>query len=294
MAIESSLKLIDYIARVSKEPIVVNGKPVQIPVPESVTIHESFFWKDNCVMCGRCCMSETVVWTQEGLNRIMQYIEADEQRENNGDLGVVRISPDDMEDLSEMIQEKVVTINGQDKTFYVCPKDKPYEGQWHYFEGKGDRQRCHWMRELDGKFCCGIHPIRSVTCALPHIRFFNVKKTNRTVIRTMQYGRNQKLGCPIEFGPATEEGMAEKIHWLKVLNDCAYDLGISTWLPEIVEYLEEGNRTPVTFGEKLARRGGKGRGITAKSGIKQMEASTREINASAKLRFSALLRGKSE
>ena len=294
MAIESSLKLIDYLARVTKEPIVLDGKPVSIPVPKSVTIDESFFWKDSCVMCGKCCMSETVVWTQEGMNRIMQYIEQDEQRTNDGEVGVVRVSPDDMEDLAEIIQEKVVNINGHDRVFYVCPKDAPHSGQWQYFEGKGDRQRCHWMRELDGKFCCGIHPIRSVTCALPHIRFFNVKKTNRTVLRTMQYGRNHKLGCPIEFGSKTEEGMADKIYWLKVLNDSANDLGISTWLPEIIEYLEEGNREPATFGERVYRKGGVHRGVAVKSGIKQMEADTREISASAKLRFSALLRGKSE
>lgn len=288
MSIESSLKMLDYIAKVSKEPIVLDGKPFDIPVPRSVTIHESFFWKDSCIMCGRCCMNETVVWTQEGVNRIMQYIEKDEQRTNDGVNGVVRIAPEDLEELSEMIQEKVVNINGQDRTFYVCPKDSRYGGQWHHFEGKGDRQRCHWMRELDGKFCCGIHPIRSVTCALPHIRFFNVKKTNRTVLRTMQYGRNQKLGCPIEFGPATEEGMEDKIYWLKVLKECADDLGISTWLPEIIEYLEEGNRKPVTFGEGLPRRGGS-RGSAARSGIKQMEASTRGVNTSAKLKFSSLL-----
>lgn len=294
MSIESSLKLIDYIARVSKEPIVLDGKPISVPVPKSVTIDESFFWKDGCVMCARCCVNEASVWTQEGLNRIVQYVESDEQRPNNGDLGVVRVSPDDMEELSMMIQEKVVNINGQDRTLYVCPKDKPYEGQWQYLEGRGDRQRCHWVRELEGKFCCGIHPIRSVTCGLPHIRFFNVKKTNRTVLRIMQYGRNHKLGCPVEFEPATEEGLEEKIYWLKVLNDTANDLGISTWLPEIIEYLEEGNREPATFGERVYRKGGKHRGIVAKSGIKQMEADTREISSSAKLRFSALLRGKSE
>ena len=294
MAIDSSLKLIDYIAKVAKEPIVLDGKPVSIPVPTSVTIDESFFWKDGCVMCARCCVNEASAWTREGVNRIIQYVESGQQGENNGEVGVAVVSADDIEELSEMIVDRVINVNGQDRTLYICPKDKPYEGQWQYLEGRGDRQRCHWVRDLDGKLCCGIHPIRSVTCGLPHIRFFYVKKTNRTVLRTMQYGRNQKLGCPIEFGPATEEGMADKIRWLKILNDCADDLGISTWLPEIVEYLEEGNREPVTFGQQLIRRGGRTRGIVAKSGIKQMETGTRAVDTTAKLRFSALLRGKSE
>ena len=293
MSQESSLKILDYLAKVAKEPIVLNGKPLAMPVPKSVTIHSSFFWKDSCVMCGKCCMNETVVWTQEGLDRILQYVESDEQRCNTSDVGVVRVSPDDMEELSQMLREKVVNINGEDRVFYVCPKDSRSAGQWHSFEDKGERQRCHWMRQLDDKFCCGIHPIRSVTCALPHLRFFYVTKSNRTVIRTMQYGRNHKLGCPIQFGAATEEGMADKIYWLKVLNDCANDLGIVTWVPEIVDYLESGNRKPITFGEYVRTRGGSSRGATVKSAVKQMEASTGEISSTAKLRFSSLLRRKS-
>lgn len=294
MAIESSLKLLDYLSKVAKEQIIVDGVPFEEAVPESVTLSESFFWKDNCVMCGKCCMNETVVWTEEGLNRIMDCLNYDEQGDNNADVGIIKVDSADMEELSQLIEEKVVNINGQDRVFYVCPKDKRYAGQWHYFEGKGERQRCHWMRELDGKFVCGIHPIRSVTCALPHIRFYKVKKTNRTVLRIMQYGRNHKLGCPIEFGQASEEGMKDKIYWLKVLNDCANDLGISTWLPEIIQYLEEGNREPVTFGVPIPGRGGRVRGTVIKHGIKQMCNGGGGVSDETKQRFSALLRRKSE
>lgn len=294
MAIESSLKLLDYLAKVAKEQIIVDGVPFEEAVPESVTLSDSFFWKDSCAMCGKCCINETVVWTDEGINRIMDCLESGGEGENNGNVGIVNIDPDDLEELSQLIEEKVVNINGQDRVFYVCPKDKQYAGQWHHFEGKGDRQRCHWMRELDGKFVCGIHPIRSVTCALPHIRFFKVKKTNRTVLRTMQYGRNSKLGCPIEFEGPSEEGMQDKIHWLKVLNDCAVDLGISTWLPEIIQYLEEGNREPATFGAPMFRKGGRIRGTAIKQGIKQMRTDNTEVSEATKQRFSALLRRKSE
>lgn len=294
MSIESSLKLLDYLSKVAKEQIIVDGVPFTEQVPESVTLSESFFWKDNCIMCGTCCMNETVVWTQEGLNRIMNYIQANEDGVNDENVGIIKVSSDDLDDLSSLIEEKVVNINGEDRIFYVCPKDKPYAGQWHYYEGRGEKQRCHWMRELNGKFCCGIHPIRSVTCALPHIRFYKVKKTNRTVLRLMQYGRNHKLGCPIKFGEKSEEGMDQKIFWLKVLNDCANDLGINTWLPEIIEYLEEGNREPVTFGAPIPGRGGRVRGIAIKRSVKQMCNDDTSVSDAAKQRFSALLRRKPE
>lgn len=289
MAVESSLKLLDYLSKVAKEQIIVDGVPFNEKVPESVTLSESFFWKDNCVMCGGCCGNETVVWTQEGLNRIMDYVQADCSNE-----GIAKVSSEDMDDLSCLIQEKVVNINGHDRVFYICPKDERHGGQWHDYEGRGEKQRCHWVREKDGKLLCGIHPIRSVTCALPHLRFFKVKKTNRTVLRVMQYGRNHKLGCPVEFGEASEEGMADKIFWLKVLNDCANDLGISTWLPEIIEYLEAGNREPATFGASIPRRGGKIRGIAVKQGVKQMCTDNTTVSDAAKQRFSALLRRKPE
>lgn len=294
MSINSVYKLLDYLVKVAKEPVDVNGSSVHYDPPLSVTISESFFWKDNCIMCGRCCMNETVVWTDEGLNRIIRYIDTPPNAENSSDEGVLRISSEDLEDLSTILVPQVLTINGVERTFYVCPKDSRYDGQWHYFEGKGDRQRCHWMRELDGKFCCGIHPVRSVTCALPHMRFYHAKKTNRTFIRMMQYGRNHKLGCPIEFGEVSEEGMPDKIHWLKILKECADDLGISTWLPEIIQYLEEGNRNSVTFGKQYSRNGGLGRGLFGKSDIKKLKSGSKEISADVKQRFSSLLRRSDE
>ena len=290
MSINSVDKLLDYISKVSKEPIIVNGKSFISEPPRSVTISPSFFWKDSCIMCGRCCMNETIVWTQEGLKRIMNYMDSLSNQNNDSDVGIVRISDEDLSDLSSIIQQHTINIQGEDRVIYVCPKDSAYSGQWHYFEGKGDRQRCHWMRELDGKFCCGIHPIRSVTCALPHIRFYGVKKTNRTVLRMMQYGRNHKLGCPIELGEVSEEGMQEKIHWLDVLRQCADDLGIKTWLPEIVEYLEQGNREPVTFGEAY-KRGGRVKGTSIKSAIKAAGSEEVVNNEDTRRRFMSLLRG---
>lgn len=286
MSVESSIKLLDYLSKVAKEQIIVDGVPFEESVPESVTLSESFFWKDNCVMCGRCCVNESTVWTQEGINRILSYLDSNDNSS--------KVSANDLSELSELIEQRVVNINGQDRVFYVCPKDKSYAGQWSTFDDRGERQRCHWLRALNEYLCCGIHPIRPVTCALPHIRFYKVKKTNRTILRIMQYGRNHKLGCPVEFGEVSEEGMQDKIFGLKLLNDCANDLGIKTWLPEIIQYLEEGNREPVTFGAPIPRRGGRVRGIAIKHGIKQMCNDSSEVSDSTKQRFSALLRRKPE
>ena len=144
MAIESSLKLLEYLSKVAKEQIIVDGVPFEEAVPESVTLSESFFWKDSCSMCGRCCVNESTVWTQEGINRIVSYLDS-----TNTDSAAGKVSPEDLSELSNLLEERVVNINGQDRVFYVCPKDKSYSGQWGTFDDRGQRQRCHWLRALN-------------------------------------------------------------------------------------------------------------------------------------------------
>ena len=65
----SILKLIEYLRKVSKEPLEVDGK-VQ-PTPSKVIIHPSIFMKDDCKMCGICCSSEfNTVYSESGVNFI--------------------------------------------------------------------------------------------------------------------------------------------------------------------------------------------------------------------------------
>lgn len=63
----------------------------------------------------------------------------------------------------------------------------------------------------------------------------------------MQFGRNWALRCPVQFGDPDEESVQVRILWLRRLLATAEDMGINTWLPEILDYLEGGGRQPRVF-----------------------------------------------
>lgn len=241
MSVESSIKLLDYINKVAKEPIYVDGVLFGHNCPSSVRLSESFFWEDSCVMCGRCCINETTVWTQEGINRIFNSTDYDFVEKE--------LDPTVVKRVLDLIDKKIININGSDVTFYICPRDslsKAYRLSW---PDRKEQPRCHWLFEKDGTYRCSIHPIRPVTCGLPHCRFFYNAKTNKTSIGVSQYGRNWALKCPIEFNKeVSEESIKNRIVWLNKLKDVSDDLGISTFLPDIIDYLERGNRKPAEFG----------------------------------------------
>lgn len=242
---ESSLKLLDYLARVSKQPITVDGDFLISKPVRRVTLNESFFFRDDCEMCGRCCLNETNVWTAEGERRINLSRPSDFEKWGL-DFSVIS-------ELKERIQTKVHVINGSEVLFRISPRDPEKEAFILGWEDRKAQPRCHWLFEKDGTYRCRIHPIRSVTCGMPHCRMYYRRSTNSTTIGVSQYGRNWALKCPVKFGSIDEESVQSRILWLRRLNAVAEDCGITTWLPDILEYLESGNRTPFTF-ENSPRR----------------------------------------
>lgn len=246
MSVESSMKLLEYIDKVAKEPIVLNGQSFGTPPVTRVTLNESFFQKDDCTMCGKCCPNETTVWTEEGLRRIMSSKLEDFTRWGL-DYGVVL-------DITSRIKIQVATINGKEVSFFVSDKDKSSEAFHLEWSDRKEQPRCHWLFEKDGTYRCKIHPVRSITCGMPHCRFFHSAKTHTTTIGLSQFGRNWALKCPVEFGPVDEDSVQTRILWLERLNDAANDCGIETFLPEILEYLHAGNRSPAVFEAKPQRK----------------------------------------
>ena len=243
---DSLLKTISYIGGVAKEPILINGVRYGYLPPLRVTITESFYYKDNCTMCGKCCLNNTQAWTDEGFSVIEQ---ASEKEFNQFELDFNSVA-----ELKASLEKRVLNVNGNDIEFWVCPsvpKSKALIIGWH------DREpspRCRWLFEKDGTYRCKIHPVRPITCGLPHIRFFQVEKTRHTTIGTSQFGRNFRLKCPVEFSQVDESSIATKIYWLKRLQNCADDLKIETFLPEIISYLENGGRSRVTFSANSRRK----------------------------------------
>lgn len=239
MSIESSLKLIEYVSKVAKEPILVNGEPYGNPPPKSVTIKSSFFKKDDCVMCGRCCVNETAAYTAEGMRRVL----------NCSDDAFAKLGLDEkvVPEFIKGLEEITYDINGKSVKFWIYPKDSKEDANKLYWPDRGCKTRCHWLIEVEGTYRCSIHPIRPITCAIPHMRFMYSTRSHNVSIGTYQYGRNHRLGCPIKFEGFDEKSVQTKLIWLKRLLIVADDLGVDTFLPEIIRYIESGARIPTTF-----------------------------------------------
>lgn len=239
MSIESSLKLIEYVCKVSKVPILVDGQPYGNPPPKSVIIKPSFFKKDDCSMCGRCCVNEAAVYTAEGMRRIL----------NCDDLQFLELGLDEKvsSHLISGLQEACYDINGKLVKFWSYPKDSRNDANKLYWPDRGSKTRCHWLIQVDNTYRCSIHPIRPITCAIPHMRFMYSTRSHNVSIGTYQYGRNHRLGCPVKFEGFDEQSVQNKLVWLRRLLIVADDLGVETFLPEIIHYLESGGREPKIF-----------------------------------------------
>ena len=239
MSIESSQKILEYINRVSKVPMIVDGQPFGNPPVSSVTLRKSFYLKDSCEMCGKCCPNETTVWTSEGFHRILT-----EPEESFLNLG---LNLEIREKLLKNLSKTEMNVNGKSCDIFTHPSDSGKAVNKLSWSDRAEVKRCHWLFEKDGTHRCSIHPIRSVTCGLPHVRFLYSRRTNQTFIGTVQFGRNFALKCPITFTEFDEASVQVKIMWLKRLRDCANDLGVDTFLSEIIDYLDKGGRDEVTF-----------------------------------------------
>lgn len=247
MSVESSIKILEYINKVAKEPILLDGQPFGNPPAQRVVLNDSFFWKDDCTMCGKCCPNETTVWTQEGWDRI-RNAHPDDFSKWNLSYGV-------MFELQNRVKPQIININGKEVEFFVSDKDKNSEAFRLEWPDRKEQPRCHWLFEKDGTYRCRIHPVRSVTCGLPHCRFFHSKATRTTTIGVSQFGRNWRLKCPVEFGQMVDEASTQsRILWLERLFATAQDCGIDTFLPEILHYLHTGNRSSTVFEAKPKKK----------------------------------------
>jgi Fe-S-cluster containining protein len=269
------MKIIDYLARVAKEPIVVNGERYPIGPVDLVTLDYSFFIKDDCQMCGKCCPNETTVWTESHDPR-------------NG----INLDGSVLYELIDRVENRVINVNGVDRKIYVSEADTSKAANTLSWPDRAEVERCHWLYEKDNKHLCKIHPVRSVTCGIPHIRF--ITRDSHTVIRTSQFGRNWRLKCPVTFELLRPDvdSTRSKCFWLKTLLDYAEDLGVNTFLPEIITYIQNGGMKPKNFHKETRPqlfKTGENYGAVKDTGKIQTETKTEKARG-----VSTLLRRKSE
>lgn len=236
MSVNNIDKLMWYLRLVAKEPIHVDNKVYWVEKTE-IRLQKTFFHTDSCISCGCCCVVEDNVYTQHEYDKIMSITDA-EFNSAHPDL-----DPANLHRLRKGIKQVNHIVNGITKPFYIYKK----EPTTYFVPNKGETgkivERCTWQTHQGEKFYCGIHPVESITCALPHMKWFYVNRTHTISIGTSQYGRNWALGCPIQFyPPANEEQFNEikeaRLDKFRHLNRNAEDLEIETWLPDMIRYTE--------------------------------------------------------
>lgn len=232
MAEDNITKIMQYVQSVAKGPTIIDGKTYDRGVT-AIRLSNTFFLTDGCNICGHCCIPETNVYTESEYRLIMNFKEEDWIKEGfNVDL---------LRRLKKGIRQEVHNVNGVDKTIYKYDIEK----QTIEFEGRDKpKDSCTWVVQLNkNNYACGIHPVSSITCQMPHL---TVRVSTRGITRFMvtQYGRNWAIGCPVKFEEPSSEEQFEQIKESRVakfrhLKEVADDLGIPTYLQEMIEYTEK-------------------------------------------------------
>ena len=233
MSVNNVSKILQYILPLSKKAITVDGE-VFDTARKSITLSPSFFNVDGCNSCGKCCVAENLLLTQKEYERLMAYTDQDFI-----DYG---LNVEDLHNLQNTIAPVKHNINGKEITVYICPNKK----QRMILETKdaeNERDVCyHLFKKEDGVYRCKIHPVRSITCRMPHTRIFH-SSSGATSIGISQFGRNWALGCNVEFDVPKDEAefesiKASRIAQLEYLNEIAEDFNSETYIPDIINYVK--------------------------------------------------------
>lgn len=253
MSLDNISKVLKYVDSVAKHDFIANGH-VYHKSCRDVSISSTIFLKDNCNMCGRCCVAEDIMLTQFEYDNLMNYDMEDLKKyvpplpstymENlKKALRPVKVTISDCQvTRSEDTNKDVIKENEESRhDIYMYKAHLPL-CNWTYPD-RGTIQRCSMMFQIhDNVVGCGIHPIRSITCRMPHLNAVHNNKYG-TYIGVKQFGRNWLLGCPVKLQKPTLEDFeiakADKIDKLSHLNKNCEDVGVETWLPETLNILNQ-------------------------------------------------------
>ena len=224
MSVNNISKIMQYVEPISRAPVIIDGK-VYDNQAVSIKLNKNFLLSDSCDMCGKCCINEANIFTKSEMKNIID-IDYAEYEKWNLDTSVPEL-------LKNEIQEIIVNINGNNIPIYKVNKKHNYKD----IPDRGNLDRCKWLvQKSETVFVCGIHPVVSITCDMPHLRFFFNRKTKHLSLGVAEYGRNQALKCPAKFDKTRIDFKLSKLYHLQRVCD---DLKIDTRLPEIISYIKK-------------------------------------------------------
>lgn len=228
-------KLFDYIGLLTKEriEIVFDGTHKFVyEAPQRAVISQTLFRTDGCESSGKCCkVAFDLAYTKEGVARL------EKAQTNNGNSAGGCL---------HRLKKVSTTVNGHEIEVHAHLNDKKarYTGQ----------KTCDFLENpqegpFKDKFICGLHggydrPLNSAQpfhCIAPHlvVRMRGKPGAKTGFIGRMQFGRNWRFGCPVEF---SRDGYFKKdyrqdLDKLKMMDSIANDIGVSTWIPEMIHWL---------------------------------------------------------
>lgn len=230
MSVNNLSKLFQYIGPLCIKPPIVDGMVMGTPATK-IQLATSFFMADTCDSCGHCCPAEQALLTESEYKRLMDY---DEQAWADYGLNI-----DYLRKTRTLMEPELHTINGCSVKLYRHPE----RSQEIAVRNREPRSMCaHLFQYDDTHFRCSIHPIRSLTCRMPHTRiFYSVRGTVSFGIS--QFGRNHLLGCKIQFKePVTAEEFntvkANRLDMLNYMLQIATDLKCETHVPTVIAYVD--------------------------------------------------------
>ena len=232
MSVNNIIKTLMYIYPISKQTITY-GKDKWEPV-NAIYLRESLFCKDECLVCGKCCIAEDNIFLPFEVENMYN-----ELRDKDIDTSIHKLNGkgySNIEELIESLEPFYVNLNG--KEFKLFKSSLP--SNVYTFEDRGTLKRCHWdLPTEDGRLGCGIHPVSSLTCKMPHIRFFYNSKKLSTSIGHSQYGRNWAMKCPATVSKTEfdESAVLTAINNFRLLKKYCEYFQIDTYCDEILERL---------------------------------------------------------
>lgn len=222
MSVNNILKIMQYVEPIARAPVTVDGVTYANQAT-SIKLNKNFLLFDSCMMCGKCCINEANIFTQSEIKKIMD-IDYAEYEKWELDTSIPEL-------LKNSIQEISTSINGNTIKLYKVAKQHNYQD----IPDRGNLDRCRWLiKKSNTVFVCGIHPVVSITCDMPHLRFFFNRKTKHLSLGVGEYGRNWALKCPAKFDKSHIDFKLSKLYHLQHVCD---DLKVDTWLPEIIAYI---------------------------------------------------------
>jgi len=234
----SDIRILEYVSFFTKEDIIIihNKKEYIYGAIKKFIISPSFWQSDDCNVCGKCCSNFGIAFFESELIRIQASESELVQKELLPNLKKVELSYNgELKNIYYMppIAEKNIDVfDAGDRTVRSCPFSRTIEGTLEFQTAAG-------IKRIEKARGCNIHLDRSHTCKFPHIRFHhNTRQPGIMRMGVHQYGRNWAMKCPITFLPFNKGEIEGKIRTLKDFHRDIDYLGTDTWLPDVIDYLE--------------------------------------------------------